>query len=625
MRLRFVNLIQFSLLSGLLFLVLIWRIMRWGDSTFSNDLIVQFGYWFTFVLIGVFSYKIGAVVLRHCQSSQDTRAVIAASLLRHRFPILLILLLTAVIHSHEPHRLRTMNDEYAFLSTSQMAHSYKTVAIPSRMIYFDNQPLYVGANADIRLPLFPVLVSFIHDVTGYRVSNVFVANFMLTGVFLSLIYCLVLSVANSRRLGCLALLLIFSIPLLAQVATSGGYDLLNVTLITALALIALNYERDPTHDKQTLLIYAALLLAFCRYESILYLGVVAFLVGRNWLRQRELRLRLLDALSPVFLMIPIAYNLYYTGQEAFKAPQIGGEVLNFFSIKYFPSNMGEAVSYFFLDPTTSSTSALVSILGLVSCAYLMAFVVTKAGKEKASSFSVAYSPIVLVILTIMSLVMCNYWGQLTDYQAVRFALPVLTGVVPVIIWFIHHNKLHSRQWMIFWFGVSGFYSLAFSLPAQAQHHTTNSMIPSFGREFMLDYSLKHGNERTVFLSKASLGIIAHGRPSISLAFADANPDRIIEGFQYGHYDSIFTDNILSYDRELAGFVVNTSIGALSDDYRLETVETKRYSALLTFRIAKVVAIRNSSGEWVDVLTRPGPQFKTDPDKSVLLELLKKVP
>lgn len=624
MRFKIPHPIYLSALLGLLVTLASWRLFGCGGAEFASSVIVRVGYWFVVGLSAVAAFSLYCCARQVLQSRGWFQGMFLQIVQRHTAALVLIGVLSTMLHMHEPHRFRTMNDEYALLSTSQMAHEYKTVAIPSRMVYFDNQPVYIGQVSDVRLSLYPVWVSFLHDLTGYRPANAFVLNVLLTPLFLGLLYALANLVGGSRRLGVLAVLLAYSVPLLAQVATSGGYDLLNITLIMALALVAFAYVKNATPEKQTLLIYSGLTLGYCRYESILYLTVVTFLVGRNWLQHREVKLRLRDALSPVFLVLPICYNLYYTGLDSYQVPT-GGEAGAFFSPKYFFGNLGEAVDYFFFHPVLNSSSLLVALLGLVAVVYFFAYLFTNLVKGTVSLFIVSYAPIICVVLSVLTLILFNYWGQLTDYQAVRFALPVFVGAIPLIVWFLKHNQLNGYGWLVLWLGLSVFYCVGWAIPAQVQHHTTNSMIPSFFREYSIDFAVKHGDERTLFISKAALGFIAHDRPAMTVTFADANPDRIIDGYHYGHYDSIFTDQILTYDRTLKAFTVNTSLGALGDDYKVETVQVKRYAPVMTFRIARVVAIRNSAGEWIDLKERPAPEFKTDIDKPLSLELFKHIP
>src|ERR1019366_5861835 len=120
--------------------------------------------------------------------------------------------------------------------------------------------------------LFPLLVSVLHDVTGYRVANVFELNFLLTPFVLLGGYLLAHKLGG-RLAGYVAAGLLATFPLLAQNATSGGYDVLNMALGSALMLVTLAYFQSMERSRGPLMnlsLALALLLAATRAESVLY-------------------------------------------------------------------------------------------------------------------------------------------------------------------------------------------------------------------------------------------------------------------------------------------------------------------------------------------------------------------
>ena len=136
-------------------------------------------------------------------------------------------------------------------------------------------------------PLFqPLLVSLLHDLTGYRPENVFALNSALTFGLLGLVYVACRKLAG-REAGILAVLLLTSLPLLAQNATGGGFELLNLVMIMSTLLLGMRFaeKRDPGSLQALLL--SAVLLAQTRYESILFMLPVGLLVGWTWWKERR--------------------------------------------------------------------------------------------------------------------------------------------------------------------------------------------------------------------------------------------------------------------------------------------------------------------------------------------------
>src|SRR5437899_6364300 len=80
------------------------------------------------------------------------------------------------------------------------------------------------------------------------------------------------------RLGCFGVLLIAGLPLLAQNATGGGSDLINIVMIYLLYFSGSYYYRSQETKGLNSFILVAALLAQVRYESILYVLIVPALM-----------------------------------------------------------------------------------------------------------------------------------------------------------------------------------------------------------------------------------------------------------------------------------------------------------------------------------------------------------
>ena len=133
----------------------------------------------------------------------------------------------------EPHELKVFNDEAAHVACSRTMHNDRVVSLPSatHIVYGQSYSFVSGPMS--RMPLFSAFLSTLHDVVGYRPGNVFVLNGILSLGILLLLYKLG-HFFGGMRAGIFAALLFTTLPLFAQVATSGSYDLLNLLLILLL-------------------------------------------------------------------------------------------------------------------------------------------------------------------------------------------------------------------------------------------------------------------------------------------------------------------------------------------------------------------------------------------------------
>jgi hypothetical protein len=589
---------KISLLGACLILIAGLRLFGADSGELARYFIVNYGYQFIFCLFGCFLWVAWQSFRQFSAAENGTKNMLWSAISGFKGVIVLIFLLACIVHLHEPHRLRTLLDEYVLLATSQIAHLQKNLAYAHLMVYVDNTPTYFGQILDFRLPLFPFLLSLLHDLSGYRVSNLFIFNGLLTGLFFSLLYGFIRDAFGSTKLGILALLLAFSVPLLAQVATSGGYDLFNACLILGLSWVAFRFWNNPNSQNQTLLVYLGLLLGSTRYESILYLAAVAIIVGVSWIKKKKIELSWWDCISPVFLVLPVAYNIYYVNRDDFNQPT--GAPEGFFNWYYFQDNMSEAIYYFFANPGTSSTSVLVAGLGILSLVYMGVRSILRRRDLFKDSFVAAYAPILGVAGTVICLVFCNYWGQLTDYQAVRFALPVFVVAIPLSIWFIQSNGLDRGPALNTWIIFSIIYCIAFSLPAQSLHKTTKSMSPSYLHEYFLDFAKKLDRKEALFISTGSMGFIAHGFPAVTLNFANANPDRILDGYRRGQYKNIYAIVTAPFEPKSQKLVYYKNGQVVSEDFRFKPIDSKQFSDSLIFVICRITEIRGDDGVWGSV-------------------------
>ena len=78
-------------------------------------------------------------------------------------------------------------------------------------------------------------------------------------------------IGGSPWAGAVMVLLFSGLPLLGQQMAGGGFDLLNLVMLTAVVLLAREFERRDAVSQEALVL-GAVLLAYSRYESVLFLG-----------------------------------------------------------------------------------------------------------------------------------------------------------------------------------------------------------------------------------------------------------------------------------------------------------------------------------------------------------------
>src|ERR1019366_1179143 len=95
---------------------------------------------------------------------------------------------------------------------------------------FNGTWLPIDTFLDKRPYFFTFILSLVHDLTGYRMANVFFLNGALTAAFLSLAYWFCREL-TSRAGGLLVVVLLVTMPLFGQNAACAGMEMHNLVML----------------------------------------------------------------------------------------------------------------------------------------------------------------------------------------------------------------------------------------------------------------------------------------------------------------------------------------------------------------------------------------------------------
>lgn len=495
-----------------------------------------------------------------------------------------ILPIGVFVHLHEPHRFKVLNDEYAISSLAQQMHLERKAAVPGQSHQIGHNLYFMSHYADKRSQFFPFLVSLAHDLTGYRPNNVFWVNGLLTMGLLCLIYASVRKVTKSMILGYWACLFVASIPLLPQVATSAGYDLANVFFIWLLIYASLNFLDNPGKASMNALVACGLALAYVRYESILYLLPVVFLIAQWWWRERKICLSLFVSVAPLLLALPILLNLHMLGNTVFQDAGLREDGVNFFGLEHILPNLKIALGYFFTPTDHTTASVLCSALGLLGVIFMGVTCTTRGFKKEFRYFLVGGS-IYAILVVCFIIVLSNFWGQLDDYQAVRFALPLYVGSALGASVFLKET-LRDRlgPWIL---GLQTAYLIIFSIPTSAKHFTTKEMVGSYFQEWVIEKTLEEDEFKILLLIKSNLGAGLYGIPSIPLKVANSDP-RIPYYFARDYdYEEVWVAEVMDFNANENAWQNAESFGSPASWMPLETLYEKNLYHPIKARISRL--------------------------------------
>lgn len=344
----------------------------------------------------------------------------------------------------EPMQFKIVMDEPLLASTAQMMHEDRLALVPNRGVDSTGfYELYEGTT-DKRPLLYPFLVSLLHDLTGYRVANSFVVNALLTPVFWTLVWALGASLRRRDSDGFLAVALLATAPLLANLATSGGFDWLHGTLLLTLLWVTRRWERTPDSTAAQATVVATLgLIANTRYEGLLWavpFGLYLLLRSGGW--RRPVRLSWIVYAAPLLVFMPFIHRRIdeFPNRMTWQAGPDGR--VEKFSFDYLADNLRAAGRFFLEMDHTSLASSLVFLIGmagLIGALFKFGQCLQRGVRKKDWSTFLRYGAwFVFGVGSIahFTLLMFFNWGYLLEYAVVRLSLPVhlslaLIGVLGV--------------------------------------------------------------------------------------------------------------------------------------------------------------------------------------------------
>lgn len=446
---------------------------------------------------------------------------------------------------HEDFGYKILMDEYNLTATSMNIHLEKTALTPTRGRIVEGEFEVVDGYVDKRPFLYPLLVSLVHDISGYRATNPFVINAVLNGLLFLVVYLAGFHLGN-RRGGVLAVLLLAGWPLVAQNATGAGFELLNFLLLAVVVFLSLSSTRRPGFEKETLLVLSAILLANVRYESFIFLVPVAVLIAMRWKSNPTLGPGWITVFSPWLLLPLCLQNRWFRSREGLW--ELPGELTEPFSLTHVVDNLSHGVVYFLNWGPDYPNSLLLTIMGGISFFFLCVASVRRY-KNWVAFRPRDYDVLCLWGLSLVGhlfLIFAYHVGQLDSHFATRLGMPVHLILVLAPVWLLAKERMKPRYWT-----ASIVASLLFLVTVSAPHsskavYTKKNFAE---REFRWAYemlSLENGRNFLVIDSRVSHWTSMQFQ-AMHVDLAKANRDLIHQYAKIGNYSDVFVVQRIVFD------------------------------------------------------------------------------
>lgn len=505
----------------------------------------------------------------------------------HLPALLLILTATLYLHLQIDRGFKILFDEYALSSTAMSFYFDERAFVQAASHRLDGNVIASAGFVDKRPLFFPFIVSLCHKFTGFRAENVFWLNSGLTCLLLGLLYSIVTQTCGKRH-GILAVLILTSLPLLAQNTTGGGYEIMNLCLISILALSSAQYMRAPGSQGLNLVILSAILLANNRYESLLYVLVPVLLCGLKSLRTQQIRLTWFAAFSPL-LVLPAVFSFAIFQSDA-RFLQTTGD--NFFNLTHLPSNLTHAASYLFEIGGAYSNSFLLSAAGCMALPFIAIQLIRRfryfLNEDTALS---ALLIIALVVLTTTTLALTCFWGQWTDPMTSRFSLPLQYFLVLAVPFALHeHFKLKQPPYYILVACAVFILSVSSAHSARIRINREARMPVAAGSHWAMHWICNNiPTAKTLIIADACIGLQLYGYSALPISVANQMPERVRHVQALELYNELYLVEALQHkDTRTIATVSNST--PINPRFTLQTVAQTDLGNHLFYQISRITGL-----------------------------------
>lgn len=490
----------------------------------------------------------------------------------------------------DDYKHKILFDEYVLQGTAFHMHATKEIGTTIRAYDIQGTWLPIDTFLDKRPYFFTFLLSLLHDLTGFRIANAFVLNSLLTPVCLGLLYWLARQLAE-RGPALLAVALTATLPLFGQQTTGAGMELHNLTMLLVVAVTATLYLRVPDARRLGLLVVSTVLLAQSRYESVIFVGPVAFIIALGWWRSRRVLLPWLAVLAPL-LLVPYAWHNRVVAATPLLW-QLGKDHASRFSTSYLPGNLEGAWAFFFNFGGGLANSWYLSALGAVAVAVLLALGWRAARRGQLAPLgepaAVAALAVAAGIVANVVLLQFYYWSRFDDVVASRFALPLCVALAVAVAVAVARvpRVLGWRTQTLAGLGLLG-WAVGWGVPMASQRlFTAQNMVM---QEVEWEYSELQRRDPSVLLitNKSTIPFVLWRIPAVINGQGRQRGPQIAFHLRQGTFREVIVVQALR-PTSAEGELGVAPEDLMPPEWKLETIAEKRFGARWS-RLSRLVEI-----------------------------------
>lgn len=478
---------------------------------------------------------------------------------------------------------RVLGDEANMLAVSRsMTFEKRVDNVTQGYQYYRNFFREPGLDAGVEKHplLFPYFTHLVHAFTGYRAENAFVLNgFVLFGVLL-LVYVLLIRFW-SPVWALAAQVLVAAQPLVAQCATSAGFDLFNAFFALVVYLAIAFFLERPDSEKRFAVLWASLILyGQTRQESVTFLAITL-----GALMAARLLKKSFFTSSYIYALTPLTYLPLFWQRLLIKDAYENGPDEVPFSLGNFIHNNVDWVKTLFRFDFFLPWATPVNLIGIAGLVYLIRRA-WGAWVQREPRFIRDRQHLLFMVVLAATLI---HWTVVTAYfrgipshptNARYFTLFTIQLAVLAVYLLRSAGPVKHRPGFLIALAVGCF---AVYHPIAIEGRFSNAQTAPREYNFTLNYLKKNAPKHALIISNRPGYYTIHDWGAIGVGLANKKRAQILGNYRRHLYEALYVIQSVEYKT-----MQPVPQDRLHAEYRLQSVAAIQNTATHFVRISKVV-------------------------------------